>query len=64
MELTNTLWFLLAYTAGTAFGWYLGFSKNIKDVTELVIDSLIEGGYLRHRTKSDGEIEILKINED
>jgi hypothetical protein len=55
---------LLAYTAGTAFGWYLGFTKNVKDVTELVIDSLIEGGYLRHRTKSDGEIEILKINED
>jgi len=60
----HTWWLLAAYSVGTAFGWYLGFSKNIKDVTELVLDRLIADGYLRHRTKSNGEIEIVKINEE
>jgi len=60
----NTLWFVLAYVVGTGFGWYLGVTKNVKDSAGLVIDSLIEGGYLRHRKSESGEIEILKLDEE
>jgi len=53
-------WLLLAYTAGTLFGMWVKFYR----VIESTIDSLVENGYLKYRRKSDGEIEILKINED
>ena len=53
-------WLLLAYAAGTGIGmWW-----NFQGVIGKTIDSLIEGGYLKHRRKSDGEIEILKHNEE
>lgn len=60
----NTLWFLFAYAIGTAFGWYLGVAKNVKDTAGLLIDKLIEEGYVRHRKNERGEIELLKINEE
>jgi len=37
---------------------------NFQRVIETTIDSLIENGYLKTRQKSDGEIEILKYNEE
>jgi len=53
-------WLLLAYIAGTGIGmWW-----NFKRVIETTIDSLVTQGYLKHRKKADGEIEILKYNED
>ena len=53
-------WLFLAYAVGTLFGlWY-----NQKGTIEKTIDSLIENGYLKHRRKADGEIEILKYNEE
>jgi len=53
-------WLLLAYVAGTVFGlWY-----KQRGTVEKTIDSLIDNGYLKHRKKADGEIEILKHNED
>lgn len=53
-------WLLFAYAVGTAFGMWL----NFRNVIAKTIDSLIENGYLRHRKKADGEIEILKYNEE
>jgi hypothetical protein len=53
-------WLFLAYTVGTVFGlWY-----TQKGTIEKTIDSLIANGYLKHRRKADGEIEILKYNEE
>jgi DNA-binding MarR family transcriptional regulator len=53
-------WLFLAYTVGTLFGlWY-----TKKGTIEKTIDSLIANGYLKHRRKADGEIEILKYNEE
>lgn len=53
-------WLFLAYTLGTLFGlWY----KQMGTV-ERTIDSLIEKGYLKHRRDANGNIEILKHNED
>jgi len=53
-------WLLLAYVVGTAFGMWVSFQNAIGKT----IDSLIEQGYLKTRKKGDGEVEILKYNED
>ena len=60
----NTLWFLGAYVVGTGFGWWLGFTYNLRTASETIIDHLIDNGYLKHRKNANGEIEILKYNED
>ena len=57
-------WLLFAYAVGTAFGWYMGFKNQVRNVSEVLIDSLIEKGYLKYRKDANGEIEILKYNED
>ena len=61
---SNTLWFLAAYAVGTGFGYYLGWKSNMLSAAELTIDSLIERGYLKTRRGPDGELEILKYNEE
>lgn len=53
-------WLLLAYAIGTAFGLWMSFQRAVG----VTIDSLIENGYLKHRTNADGEVEILKYNEE
>ena len=48
MELwVNELWLFFAYAIGTAFGWYYGAKSTIVNVSEAVIDSLIEQGFLK-----------------
>ena len=56
----GTGWLLLAYVAGTGFGLWM----NFKFAVGTTIDSLVENGYLKHRKNADGEIEILKHNEE
>lgn len=53
-------WLLLAYIVGTGFGLWMSFQRAVG----VTIDSLVENGYLKHRKNADGEIEILKHNED
>ena len=53
-------WLLLAYIAGTGIGMWWNFKRAV----EITIDSLIAKGYLKHRKDANGEIEILKYNED
>jgi hypothetical protein len=53
-------WLLLAYIIGTGFGLWINFKRAVG----LTIDSLIENGYLKHRKDANGEIEILKHNEE
>jgi len=62
--LPGTGWLLLAYAVGTAFGYVVGKTSSIKDVAGVTVDSLIERGYLKTRRGPDGELEILKYNED
>ena len=63
MELwVNELWLLFAFIMGTGAGWFMGVQSNVKDITESVIDSLIEQKYLK--TKGAGRnMEILKYTE-
>jgi hypothetical protein len=53
-------WLFLAYAVGTIFGLNISFKGAIGKT----IDSLIENGYLKHRKMPNGEIEILKHNEE
>jgi hypothetical protein len=56
----GTGWLALAYVAGTAFGLWI----NVKFAVGTTIDRLIDQGYLKHRKDANGEIEILKHNEE
>jgi len=59
---STLIWLFFAYAVGTGFGWYMGTRSKLEDTTELVIDSLIEQGYLK--TKGRGkDMQILKWNE-
>ena len=54
---------LLAYTVGTALGWYWGKERGHKIGIVDTIDSLIDKGYLKTRgVKSNPEI--MKHDED
>ena len=48
----------------TIFGHGLGFLWGYKWYSRLLIDSLTKEGYVRYRILDNGEIELLKINED
>jgi len=58
----NEMWLLVTALIFTAYGWWMGVKNNSSHITALVIDSLIDEGYLRTRKNGD-EIEILKWNE-
>jgi len=59
MEGNAVIW---AYVIGSAITWLLVSGSYRRQGIEDTIDSLIENGFLRHKTKDDGEIEILKWN--
>ena len=55
-------WLFFAYTVGTVFGLWFGFKGNAMRISEQVIDSLIEQGFLK--TRGHGrDMEIIKYTE-
>jgi len=63
MELwVNEIWLLLTAVIFTAVGWTWGSNSKGLLTAELVIDSLIEQGYLKTRGQGDN-VEILKHTE-
>jgi hypothetical protein len=54
----------LAYIIGSIATFVLFYKSIVLHSIEKTIDSLCEDGYLRHRKKADGEIEILKYNHN
>lgn len=56
-------WLFLAYGVGTIFGLVVQ-NHNGRKIVEVTVDSLIENGYLKHRKDANGNIEILKYNEE
>lgn len=58
------LWLLAAYVLGTGCGWYMAYRKSYAAAIDVTIDNLINQGYVKHRRRRDGEIEIIKWNED
>ena len=58
------VWLFGAYAVGTIFGIVVTLKSRMEGVIGHTIDNLIENGYLRHRKDRNGDIEILKYNED
>ena len=58
----NVVWLFGAYLAGSIATYLLMLKSTFIDASSKTIDTLIEGGFLRHRKHPDGEIEILKWN--
>lgn len=55
----NILWLLFAYAVGTLFGMQYRIKTTANKTTELVIDSLIDQGYLMAKNQN-GEVEMIK----
>lgn len=53
-------WMAFAYLVGTLFGLWVKQTHTVA----FTIDSLVERGYLKSRKMPNGDIEILKYNED
>lgn len=68
MEFTVVhLWLLIAYTVGTLFGRSSIKSKYELDtgkIIEATIDRLIQDGYVKSKKNENGEVELIKYNED
>ena len=63
MELyINELWLLGTAVIFTAVGWYWGIKSNVVNISEAVIDRLIEEKYLKTRGHGK-DMEILKWTE-
>ena len=54
----------IAYILGTAFGLYVGFSSNHKRVVEKTVDNLINQKYIKTKQLPNGEVEILRFDEE
>jgi len=55
----DVAWLFLAYVLGTGIGWYWGIKSNVMNISEAVIDSLIEQEFLKVRG-SGKDMEIIK----
>ena len=60
----NVMWLLGAYVAGSAATYLLMLKATFVDAADKTIDTLIENGFLRTKRNADGEIEILKWNDN
>jgi len=57
-------WILIigcSFCAGMA-GWSYGQKKTEDNIVDGLL-YLIQNGFIRHKTNSDGELEIMKLNE-
>ena len=60
------LWYLLAYTVGTATGWWLNRQREELIVTrsvDVMTKALIDRGCVNYKINDDGELEILTLEE-
>jgi hypothetical protein len=60
----NVMWLLGAYVSGSVATYYLIVNQSVRSAAEQTIDALIDKGFLRHKKLADGEIEILKWNDN
>ena len=62
MFTADTSWLFIAYVVGTLVGLYFGFNMAIRNLSERIVDSLIEQKVIM--TKGHGDnMEIVKYTE-
>ena len=59
----NLLWLGLAYCVGSYAGFLFGKGKTTETI-DLTLESLIDNGFLRYKKDKDGNVEIMKWNEN
>jgi hypothetical protein len=57
-------WFGLAYLVGTGFGFWIGRNYGIAQGITVTLDTLVDGGYLKTRIDNDGEVDLVKLDEN
>lgn len=60
----TTLWFFGSYVVGSVVGLIFGYTAGARNAISTTIDQLVKNGFLRHRKTKDGDIEILKLNQE
>jgi hypothetical protein len=60
----TTLWFFGSYVVGTVVGMAFGYAAGARKAIGTTIDQLVKNGFLRHRKNKDGDVEILKFNQE
>ena len=53
----------VAYTLGTLFGLYVGHRSSILKTIEKTVDNLIDQKYIKTKRLPNGEIEMLRYDE-
>ena len=58
------MWMLLTYVLGSVVTYFLMRKSIAFNITEGIIDSLIEQGFLKSKKDKNGEVEIMKWYEE
>jgi hypothetical protein len=59
----NLLWLGLAYCVGSYAGYLIGRGK-MEETIDITLESLMNNGFLRYKKDQDGNVEIMKWNEN
>lgn len=62
--MVDLFWLLIAYASGTLFTIFFLRHSLSENVIEKTIDGLIAQGFLKYKKDKNGEIEILKWNDN
>jgi hypothetical protein len=54
---------MIAYTVGTCVGIHWGFKSGIRTGTDLTVNTLLSGNYLKSRV-INGNVELVKLDTD
>ncbi len=58
------IWIFAAYAMGSVITYFIARRGILELAIEATISSLVQEGFIRHRRDKDGQIELLKWNED
>jgi len=54
----------IAYAIGTLFGLYVGRKSGTLQIIERTVDDLINRRYIKTKTNTNGEVELLQYDEE
>jgi hypothetical protein len=57
-------WIFVAYVLGTAVGFFFGRKIGIEVGSVMTFDLLVKLGYVNYEIGNDGEISVLKIDNN
>ena len=61
--MSQELWMLLFYAAGTITGIALAYKFFLMKGAEMTLDWLVDNSYIKYKMDSDGEIHFYKVTD-